>query len=27
MANTAQSYADTLSHIIDDFNGQFGPLP
>src|ERR1700720_4160224 len=26
-ANTAQSYADTLSHIIDDFNGQFGPLP
>jgi hypothetical protein len=27
MANTAQSYADTLSHIIDNFNGQFGPLP
>ena len=27
MANTAQKYADTLSHIIDDFNGQFGPLP
>ena len=27
MANTAQSYADTLSHIIDDFNGQFGALP
>jgi hypothetical protein len=26
-ANTAQSYADTLAHIIDDFNGQFGPLP
>jgi hypothetical protein len=27
MANTAQSYADTLSHIIDNFNGQFGALP
>jgi len=27
MANTAQSYADTLAHILDDFNGQFGPLP
>ena len=26
-ANTAQSYADTLAHILDDFNGQFGPLP
>ena len=27
MANTAQSYADTLAHILDDFNGRFGPLP
>jgi tetratricopeptide (TPR) repeat protein len=27
LANTAQSYADTLAHILDDFNGQFGPLP
>jgi hypothetical protein len=26
-ANTAQAYADTLAHILDDFNGQFGPLP
>jgi hypothetical protein len=27
MANTAQNYADALSHIIDNFNGQFGALP
>jgi tetratricopeptide (TPR) repeat protein len=26
-ANTAQSYADTLAHILDDFNAKFGPLP
>jgi hypothetical protein len=26
-ANTAQKYADTLAHILDDFNGRFGPLP
>jgi hypothetical protein len=27
IASTAQSYADTLAHIIDDFNARFGPLP
>jgi hypothetical protein len=26
-ANTAQAYADTLGHILDNFNGQFGALP
>jgi len=26
-ANTAQSYADTLAHILDEFNAKFGPLP
>jgi len=26
-ANTAQSYADTLARILDNFNGRFGPLP
>jgi hypothetical protein len=26
-ANTAQSYADALARILDNFNGQFGPLP
>jgi hypothetical protein len=25
-ANTAQSYADTVGHIVDTFNGEFGPL-
>ena len=25
--NTAQSYADTTAHILDTFNGEFGPLP
>jgi len=25
--NTAQSYADTVGHIIDFFNGEFGALP
>ena len=27
MANTAQIYADTLAHILDDFNSRVGPLP
>src|SRR5712692_3445205 len=26
-ANTAQSYADTVAHILDVYSGQFGPLP
>ncbi len=26
-ANTAQTYADTLARILDNFNGQFGALP
>jgi len=26
-ANTAQTYADTVAHILDFFNGEFGPLP
>jgi aminopeptidase N len=26
-ANTAQTYADTTAHILDTFNGIFGPLP
>ncbi len=26
-AKTAQSYADTLARILDNFNGQFGALP
>lgn len=26
-ANTAQSYADTVAHILDFYNGEFGALP
>lgn len=26
-AATAQAYADTVGHILDFFNGEFGPLP
>jgi tetratricopeptide (TPR) repeat protein len=25
--NTAQAYADAVAHILDFFNGEFGPLP
>jgi len=25
--NTAQSYADAVAHVLDFFNGEFGPLP